>query len=70
VPERAITLGTADILAARQVLLVVTGEAKAEILRRTLQEAPDPAVPASWLQTHPRLRVVLDAAAASALRLS
>jgi len=70
VPERAITLGTAEILAAREVLLVVTGAAKAEILRCSLQEPPDPAVPASWLQTHPRLRVVVDADAASALRLS
>ena len=70
VPARAITLGTAEILAAREVLLVVTGAAKAEILRRSLQEPPDPAVPASWLQTHPRLRVVVDADAASALQLS
>ena len=69
VPARAITLGTAEILAAQVVLLVVTGAAKAEILRRSLQEPPDPAVPASWLQHHPRLEVVVDAAAASALRL-
>lgn len=70
VPERAITLGTAEILAAREVLLVVTGGAKAEILRRSLQESPEPGVPASWLQTHPCLRVLVDADAASALRLS
>lgn len=70
VPERAITLGTAEILAAEQVLLVVTGAAKAEILGRSLQEPPDPLVPASWLQRHPQLRVVVDAAAAAALRFS
>jgi glucosamine-6-phosphate deaminase len=70
VPARAITLGTADILAAEALLLVVTGAAKAEILRRSLQEPPCPAVPASWLQRHPRLQVVADAAAASALQLS
>ena len=69
VPARAITLGTAEILAARQVLLVVTGDAKAEILRRSLQEPPCLEVPASWLQRHPHLQVVVDAAAASALRL-
>lgn len=68
VPARAITLGTAEILAAQRVLLVVTGGAKAEILRRSLQEPPGPDVPASWLQRHPRLEVVVDAAAASALR--
>ncbi len=67
VPPRAITLGTAEILAARELLLVVTGEAKAEILRRTLLEPPCPEVPASWLQRHPRLQVVVDRAAAAAL---
>lgn len=68
VPEQAITLGTADILQARRLLLVVTGGAKAEILRRSLQEPPSPQVPASWLQGHPGLQVVVDAAAAAALR--
>ncbi|WP_303246095.1 glucosamine-6-phosphate deaminase [Synechococcus sp. HK05] len=67
VPAWAITLGTAEILAARVLLLVVTGEAKAEILRRTLLEPPCPEVPASWLQRHPRLQVVVDRAAAAAL---
>ena len=70
VRERAITLGTAEILAARRVLLVVTGAAKAQILRRALQEPPCPEVPASWLQHHPQLEVVVDQAAAAALELS
>ncbi len=70
VPERAITLGTAEILAARRVLLVVTGAAKAQILRRALQESPGPEVPASWLQRHPCLEVVVDQAAAALLQFS
>jgi glucosamine-6-phosphate deaminase len=70
VPPWAITLGTAEILAADRVLLVVTGRAKAEILRRALLEPPCVEVPASWLQGHPRLTVMADAAAASALPLS
>ena len=70
VPARAITLGTAEILAARRLLLVVTGAAKAEILRRTLLEPPCPEVPASWLQRHPGLEVVVDRAAAAQLELS
>jgi len=67
VPARAITLGTAEILAAERVLLVVTGSAKAEILRRSLQDPPGPEVPASWLQGHRGLSVVVDAAAAALL---
>jgi glucosamine-6-phosphate deaminase len=45
----------------------VTGAAKAEILRRSLQEPPCEQVPASWLQRHPQLEVVADPEAASAL---
>ena len=70
VPAQAITLGTAEILNARRVLLVVTGAAKAEILRRSLQEPSCSEVPASWLQRHPHLEVVVDQAAAVALWLS
>jgi glucosamine-6-phosphate deaminase len=70
VPERAISLGMAEILAARRVLLVVTGAAKAQILRRALQAPPCPEVPASWLQHHPQLEVVVDQAAAAGLELS
>jgi glucosamine-6-phosphate deaminase len=63
VPAEAITLGLADILAAERILLVVTGASKAAILRRAMQEPPCPEVPASWLQHHPRLEVVVDRAA-------
>ena len=44
--------------------------AKAQILRRALQDAPGPEVPASWLQCHPGLEVVVDRAAAAQLALS
>lgn len=60
VPQRAITLGMAEILAARRVLLVVTGAAKAAVLRRALGEPPTPELPASWLQHHPALTVIID----------
>jgi glucosamine-6-phosphate deaminase len=63
VPRRAITLGLAEILSARRVLLVVTGAEKAAILRRTLEEPPTAELPASWLQHHPDLTVIADAEA-------
>jgi glucosamine-6-phosphate deaminase len=63
VPERAITLGMADILRAEHILLVVTGAAKASVLRRLLQSPPTPDLPASWLQGHPSVRLLADAAA-------
>jgi glucosamine-6-phosphate deaminase len=63
VPERAITLGLAEILAAERIVLVVTGAAKAEVLRRCLEEPPTPELPASWLQGHPAVTVIADGAA-------
>jgi len=63
VPERAITLGLAEILAAERIVLVVTGAAKAEVLRRCLEEPPTEELPASWLQRHPAVTVIADGAA-------
>lgn len=60
VPPRAITLGMAEILAAERILLVVTGAAKAPVLARLLQEPPSPELPASWLQGHPAVTLVVD----------
>ncbi|MBM5800224.1 MAG: glucosamine-6-phosphate deaminase [Cyanobacteria bacterium K_DeepCast_35m_m2_023] len=67
VPEWALTLGTREILAARELLLVVTGSAKADVLRRALQDPVSPDLPASWLQGHPQLQVIVDRAAAAQL---
>jgi glucosamine-6-phosphate deaminase len=63
VPERAITLGLAEILQADQILLVVTGAAKAPVLRRLLQSPPSAELPASWLQHHRCVKVLADEAA-------
>jgi glucosamine-6-phosphate deaminase len=63
VPRRAITLGLREILAARSILLVVTGRAKARVLQRLLQEPANLELPASWLRTHPAVTVYADRAA-------
>jgi glucosamine-6-phosphate deaminase len=63
VPEMAITLGMADILAAERIVLVVTGSAKATVLQRLLNEPPNRSLPASWLQHHPVTQVIVDRAA-------
>jgi glucosamine-6-phosphate deaminase len=60
VPRQAITLGLAEILAAERILLVVTGAAKASVLRRVLEGPPGPDVPASWLRLHPAVTVIAD----------
>jgi glucosamine-6-phosphate deaminase len=47
VPTSAVTMGMATLLAAREILLLVSGVAKRDILRRVLDGPIDPAVPAS-----------------------
>ena len=67
VPHGALTMGVATILEARRVELIAFGEAKADIVRRAIKDAPSAGCPATWLQQHPRCTFNLDAAAAKAL---
>jgi glucosamine-6-phosphate deaminase len=69
VPRRAITAGIATILAARSIVLMAAGDAKAPAIRRLASEPADPAFPASALAHHPDVTVIVDRAAASAIEL-
>ncbi|MBA2277046.1 MAG: glucosamine-6-phosphate deaminase [Chloroflexia bacterium] len=69
IPAKAITIGLGTILTARQIVLIVAGESKADILRRALEEPMTSTVPASWLRlAAERLEVIANQAAASRLR--
>jgi glucosamine-6-phosphate deaminase len=69
IPGQAITMGLGTILEARQVVLIVSGASKADIVRRSLEEEPSLDVPGSWLRTAgDRLHVILDRDAAAALK--
>ncbi|CAA9538051.1 MAG: Glucosamine-6-phosphate deaminase [uncultured Thermomicrobiales bacterium] len=63
VPRRALTAGMTVVLASRRVLLLVSGEHKREILRRTLEGPVTPAVPASYLRRAADVTVITDRAA-------
>jgi len=67
VPTHAVTVGIATLMGARQVLLLVSGAGKAEILKCALKGPVGPEVPASFLQAHPRLTVLADRAAGALL---
>lgn len=60
VPTEALTMGMGSILHAKAILLVVKGAEKAEILDRTLNGPITTQLPASFLQTHPRVIVLTD----------
>ena len=66
-PTGGITLGLGRILEAREVWLLVSGPAKADILARVLMGPIGPEVPATLLRRHPALRVIVDEAAAAKL---
>ncbi|MGI9252824.1 MAG: 6-phosphogluconolactonase [Thermomicrobiales bacterium] len=63
VPRRAVTCGMAPLLAAREIVLVVQGESKREILARTLAGPVTPDVPASFLRDAANVTIVVDRAA-------
>jgi len=67
VPRFAITMGVGTILDARHLLLLATGERKAEIVRAFIEGPVTSAVTASALQLHPNVTVILDEAAAGKL---
>lgn len=61
--ERAVTLGLATIMAAREVIVLVSGEGKRAALARMLDGPVTPEVPASVLRVHARCFVITDRAA-------
>jgi glucosamine-6-phosphate deaminase len=68
VPREALTVGLSTLRRAREVLVLVTGAAKADALRGMLEGPIGPQVPASLLRDHPCITVVCDRAAAAALK--
>ena len=67
VPQEAITMGVATIMEAREVALVATGEHKALVVRRAVEEDIATDIAASYLQRHPAATFYLDGAAAAEL---
>ena len=65
VPKQALTMGIKTIMMAKKILLVINSEKKAAIVKETLFGRITPAVPASALQMHQNVLVVLDKPAAS-----
>lgn len=65
VPRQAYTMGIGTIMAAKRILLVVSGEGKAKALQEALYGDITPQVPASILQLHEDVVVVADEAALS-----
>ena len=70
VPHHVITQGVGTILEARHLILLATGEGKADAVAAAVEGPVAAVCPASALQMHPRATVVVDEAAASGLKLA
>ncbi len=66
-PKMAITMGIDTILRADRIILMAWGEEKARIVQQVLEGEVTRQVPASCLQTHPNIEVVIDESAAQLL---
>lgn len=67
VPYRAITMGVGSIFKARTVYLMAWGQHKASIIQQAIEGEISTSVPASFLQKHPNVKVVLDRSASEEL---
>ncbi len=69
VPRFAYTMGIKSIMQAKTILLIASGEAKADAIYNTVCGPVTPAVPASILQLHNNVIIVADEAALSKVSL-
>ena len=67
-PEYALTMGIKQIVSAKKVILIATGEKKAEAVRNMIEGPVTAQVPASVLQEHDDVLIFLDEAAAVLLK--
>ena len=65
VPTQAYTMGIGTIMQAKKILVIASGADKAEIVKKAFFGPITPQVPASILQLHPDVTVVVDEAAGS-----
>ena len=69
VPTAAITQGLATIMRARKIVLIAQGKNKADAVKRMVERGVSAMCPASILQFHNDVTVLLDSEAASGLKL-
>ena len=67
VPHKAITMGVSTILKAGQIILMSWGESKSFIIKESVEGKISHTLPATYLQEHPNVEIVLDRASAAEL---
>lgn len=67
VPHYALTMGVGTVMEAKELLLIASGESKADAIRASVEGPLTAMVPASIIQMHRKATVIIDRAAASKL---
>ena len=65
VPKEALSMGVATILHAKRIVLIATGKSKARCVDLLIEGPITPRLPASLLQVHRDVELMLDEAAAA-----
>lgn len=65
VPKQAITMGIGTIMRARKIILLANGKRKAQVIEKTINSPITTKVPATVLQLHNDVTIIIDQEAAS-----
>jgi len=68
VPTQAITMGIKTIMESKEIILLASGENKAQAVKQLIEGEVTESFPASILHHHPQVTIVIDQAAASLLK--
>jgi glucosamine-6-phosphate deaminase len=68
VPQKATTMGMATIMKAKKIIILANGESKKEIIHDALFGPISEKVPASMLQKHKNVTIILDKLAAEKIK--
>ena len=67
VPKQAMSMGISDILSAKKIIIMASGKSKAAAINKMVNGKMDKSVPASFLQEHNDVTVIIDILAAKNL---
>ncbi|MGG5463108.1 glucosamine-6-phosphate deaminase [Clostridium sp. B9] len=67
VPREAITMGLGGIMKAKKIMVIASGEGKAEVVKAMMSGKITTEIPATMLQMHSNVVLIVDEAAASLL---
>jgi len=68
VPTQAVSMGLGSIMKAKKIILIATGDNKAEAIKHLMTDKPNQQWPVTVLQNHPDVTIIVDERAAKLLK--